>query len=73
MSKRTNAGGHAGDNAASDENSEPPRPWTAEEMAAAKPLPLPEVGPASPATGPGVPHVGRGETLPSGRPDEAKR
>jgi hypothetical protein len=45
------------------------RPWTDEEMAAAKPLPLPTVDSAAKIRTPGVPHTGKGETKPPGRPD----
>ena len=47
----------------------PARPWTDEEMGAAKPLPLPTVD--SPVAGrqSGVPHAGKGETKPGGRPE----
>src|SRR5262249_61262611 len=47
----------------------PARPWTAEEMRAAKPLPLPTVDPAAKARTPGA-HAGKGETKPAGRPDD---
>ena len=52
------------------------RPWTDEEMAAAKPLPMPTVDPAPEVPMPSVPHAGKGETKPAGRPeddDEAAR
>jgi hypothetical protein len=39
------------------------RPWTAEEMEAARPLPMPETEAS------GVPHVGEGNVKPAGRPD----
>lgn len=47
-----------------------PRPWTAEEMGAARPLPIPETEPGA-ATPPasGVPHVGAGHVKPGGRPE----
>ena len=46
------------------------RPWTDEEMATAKPIPLPTVD-APPAPGQaGAPHAGQGETKPAGRPED---
>jgi hypothetical protein len=46
------------------------RPWTDEEMAAAKPLPLPTVDPAPKV--PSLPHAGKGETKPAGRPEDER-
>ena len=49
------------------------RPWTEEEMAGAKPLPLPTVNEAAKVPTSGVPHAGKGETKPAGKPeDDAK-
>jgi hypothetical protein len=44
------------------------RPWTDEEMAAAKPLRLPTVEP--PASVTGLPHAGSGQTKAAGRPEK---
>ena len=63
-------------NVGSAENLQPARPWTDEEMAAAKPIPLPTVEPTPRVVGvAGVPDAGKGETKAGGRPenDEAKR
>jgi len=62
-------------NVSSKENTEPARPWTDEEMAASKPIPLPTVEPTPRDAGlAGVPHVGKGQTKEGGSPenDEAK-
>jgi hypothetical protein len=62
-------------NVSSAENIEPARPWTDEEMAASKPIPLPTVEPTPRAVDiAGVTHAGKGETKGGGRPehDEAK-
>ncbi|QJX00268.1 hypothetical protein FTUN_7893 [Frigoriglobus tundricola] len=62
-------------NASSAEHPGAGRPWTDEEMAAAKPLPLP-TGEATASVSSGVPHTGTGQTEPAGRPeadDEAAR
>jgi hypothetical protein len=72
MSKRPHVGGgpsKAG-NTRSKETGAAPRPWTKEEMEAAKPLPLPTVE-ASRTKAPsgGTPHIGKGEATPGGRPD----
>ena len=48
----------------------PARPWTDEEMAAAKPLPLPTGDIVPPGLSSGVPHAGKGETKPAGRPED---
>ena len=59
----------------SAENIEPEHPWTDEEMAAAKPIPLPTVEPTPRVVGvASVPHAGKGETIAGGLPDndEAK-
>ncbi len=47
-------------------------PWTDEEMAAARPLPLPTVGPVVPSGESSVPHSGRGDTKPAGLPEKEK-
>jgi hypothetical protein len=46
-------------------------PWTAEDMRAARPLPIPETEPGGTATPPagGIPHVGAGHVKPGGRPE----
>jgi hypothetical protein len=60
-------------NTSSGDNLAPARPWTDEEMATAKPIPLPTVD-AIPAVGQaGVPHAGKGETKPAGRPEKTSR
>jgi len=64
------------ENARSPKTSEPVRPWTNEEMAAAEPLPLPTVEPSVQVRTTGVPYAGKGETKPAGKPQsdtEAKR
>jgi hypothetical protein len=56
-------------NKKSAESPGPARPWTEEEMANAKPLPMPTVdSPKAPVSG--VPHAGKGETKPAGKPEE---
>jgi hypothetical protein len=57
-------------NAKSSDNPGLARPWTDDEMAAAKPLPLPTVDTASKVRTPGVPYAGEGETKPAGRPED---
>jgi hypothetical protein len=59
-------------NASSGKNREPARPWTPDEMRAAKPLPLPTVDPAASVHSPGVPHAGKGQVRPAGRPEKDK-
>jgi hypothetical protein len=45
--------------------------WTDEEMAAAKPIPLPTVESTPQVAGvAGVPHAGKGQTTPGGRPEK---
>jgi hypothetical protein len=66
------APGEAG-NAGSAENTAPARPWTAEEMAAAKPYPLPTVDTVATGRTSGVPHAGKGETEPAGRPEDDEK
>ena len=63
-------------NVGSAENIEPAGPWTDEEMAASKPIPLPTVEPTPQDVGvAGVANAGKGESKEGGRPenDEAKR
>lgn len=71
MKKHKGAAGasSASGNVNSQGTSQPARPWTDEEMAAAKPLPLPTVDSSAKIRTPGVPHTGKGETKPAGRPD----
>jgi hypothetical protein len=57
------------ENARSPKTSEPARPWTDEEMAAAEPLPLPTVDPSAQVHTAGVPYAGKGETKPAGKPE----
>jgi len=57
-------------NASSADNPEPARPWTDEEMAAAKPIPLPTVDTVAKVRTPGVPYAGKGETKPAGLPED---
>jgi len=57
-------------NASSGDNPELARPWTDDEMAAAKPLPMPTVDTAAKVRPPGVPSAGKGETKPAGRPED---
>jgi hypothetical protein len=74
-SRKEGAPGETG-NVSSAKDIEPAHPWTADEMAAAKPIPLPTVEPTPQVVGvAGVPHAGKGETKAGGRPenDEAKR
>jgi len=56
-------------NVSSNEGQETARPWTDEEMASAKPLPLPTVDVEATVRPPGVPYAGKGETKPAGRPE----
>jgi len=56
-------------NASSADNPRAARPWTDEEMAAAKPLPLPTIDPTARVDLGGVAHSGRGETTAAGRPE----
>jgi hypothetical protein len=56
-------------NASSPKNPGQARPWTDDEMRAAKPLPLPTVGPTTKVPARGVPHAGKGETNPAGQPE----
>ena len=57
-------------NTSSPDNPRQARPWTDEEMAASKPLPLPTVDFAVKVDTSGVPHAGKGETKPAGRPQD---
>lgn len=45
------------------------RSWTDEEMAAAKPLPLPTVDPTAWVGVASIPHAGKGQTKAAGRPE----
>ncbi len=56
-------------NVSSAEHSGAGRPWTDEEMAAAKPLPIPTGEAAAHVPPSGVPHAGTGQTEPAGRPE----
>jgi hypothetical protein len=71
-SKRDDAAGTGSEagNESSANNPELARPWTDEEMAAAKPLPLPTVDTVAKVRTPGVPYAGKGETKPAGRPED---
>lgn len=71
MQKPDDAAGasSASGNASSADNAGQVRPWTDDEMAASKPLPLPTVDPAPKVVSPGVPHTGKGETKPAGPPE----
>ena len=72
MTKRPRAAGTPSKdgNVRSKDSVAPPRPWTKEEMHAAKPLPLPTVEPQTKAAAPGVPHSGKkGQTEPGGQPE----
>ena len=59
----------AGNARSSDEPGQA-HPWTDEEMAAAKPLPLPTVDPTAGAGVASVPHAGKGQTKAAGRPEK---
>jgi hypothetical protein len=60
-------------NIGSGENMEQVHPWTDEEMAASKPLPLPTVKLTPQVTGvAGVPYVGKGKTKSGGRPENGE-
>ena len=70
MSKRKSAAdapGEAGNTSSPGDPSQA-RPWTDEEMAAAKPLPLPTVDPTTSVAS--VQHAGKGQTKPAGRPEK---
>jgi hypothetical protein len=73
MTKRRSSGGpdvaSEARNASSPDNPRTGRPWTDEEMAEAKPLPLPTVDPTARVGMGGVSHSGRGETTAAGRPE----
>ena len=57
-------------NACSADDPRQARPWTDEEMAAAKPLPLPTVDPTAWVGVASVPHAGKGQTKAAGRPEK---
>jgi len=59
-------------NTSSPENESSARPWTPDEMAAAKPLPVPKVDDPMQVGTSGSTHSGRGQTKPSGRPEKEK-
>jgi len=66
---RAAAGAHKAGNVDSGESAAPARPWTKDEMDAAKPFPLPTVEPPAKVPVPGLPHSGKGEMKPGGRPE----
>jgi hypothetical protein len=66
--KAADAPSEAG-NVSSQESPGLARPWTDEEMADAKPLPLPTVEDEATVRAPGLPYAGQGETKPAGRPE----
>jgi len=70
--KRNDAGDadKKADNASSPAQPGAARPWTEEEMAAAKPLPVPTVDAAEAPRTAGLPYVGRGKTKPAGQPED---
>ena len=70
MSKRKSAEmpSKAG-NVGSPDKPAQPRPWTAEEMASAKPLPLPTVGPEGAEN---ITHAGKGQTRAAGLPESVQ-
>jgi hypothetical protein len=61
------------ENSSSQEASETARPWTDEEMAAAKPLPLPSVESVPVAPTRGVPYSGKGDAKPGGKPEDSDK
>jgi hypothetical protein len=72
MTKRkspADAPGEAGNVRSTDEPGQA-RPWTDEEMAAAKPLPLPTVDSTEGVGGTSIPHAGKGQTKAAGRPEK---
>jgi hypothetical protein len=48
------------------------RPWTDEEMAAAKPFPLPTLDAEGHAGVASITHAGKGQTKAAGRPEKVK-
>jgi len=74
MTRRKDAAGSSSQagNVGSEVDPGPARPWTDEEMAASKPLPLPTVEPTEKGRPAGVPHAGTGKTKPAGRPEDDK-
>jgi hypothetical protein len=72
MTKNKRTSSESG-NAKSVDSPGPARPWTDEEMAAAKPLPLPTINPPEKTGTSGVAHAGKGGTKPAGRPEDNGR
>jgi hypothetical protein len=72
MTKRKSAAGAPSEagNARSADDPSQARPWTDEEMAAAKPFPLPTVDPTPRVDSASIPHTGKGQTKPAGRPEK---
>jgi len=72
MTKRkSTAGGPSGaGNAGSPDDPQLARPWTDQEMAAAKPLPVPATGPTEAGRVASVAHAGKGQTEAGGRPEK---
>ena len=69
MTKKSRSPDESGNTRSSDTPGSA-RSWTEEEMAAAKPLPLPTVNDDAASVGmEGVPHVGTGDTKPGGPPE----
>jgi hypothetical protein len=68
-SDKPNAGGNVSSSGAPEQS----RPWTDEEMAAAKPIPLPTGDTAPTVSISGVPHTGKGKTKPAGRPEDDEK
>jgi len=66
------AGSRGAGNIRSAGSSKSARPWTAQEMGAAAPLPMPETDSATAKPTSGVPHVGKGQTTPGGAPEDRK-
>jgi len=57
-------------NIGSTENTGPSRPWTDDEMASSKPIPLPTVEPTEHINNvTGILHSGKGKTKAGGRPE----
>lgn len=71
MAKKSRSPDESGNTRSSD-TSGPTRSWTEDEMATAKPLPLPTVDDDAASVGmEGVPHVGTGDTKPGGPPEHS--
>ena len=71
MSKRKSTAGGPSEagNAGSEVDTKQARPWTDQEMAAAKPLPLPTTGHIEADGVASVSHAGQGQTAVGGRPE----